>query len=49
MQVAKYWRRNQLRYQLQGIAQDKAKVAKGSKPVDISSDELHREKKTKVA
>lgn len=35
MQVAKFWRRNQLRYRLQGIVQNKANLATEAPAVSL--------------
>ena len=36
MQVAKYWRNNQLRYRLHGIVQQKSELSTKSKEIDAS-------------
>jgi chaperonin cofactor prefoldin len=36
MQVAKFWRRNQLRYRLQGLAQSKAQLSAELNPVQVA-------------
>jgi hypothetical protein len=46
MQVAKYWRNNQLRYRLQGVIQQKIKHSSGVKSVAVFDNKLS---KTQVA
>lgn len=50
MQVAKFWRRNQLRYRLQGLAQPKAQLTAEVNPIDVtdSREEKLSVQKTKV-
>lgn len=38
MQVAKFWRRNQLRYRLQGLVQPKAQLSAEANPVQVMED-----------
>ncbi len=40
MQVAKYWRNNQLRYRLQGVIQKKVKLSPDVKSVEVSDNRL---------
>jgi hypothetical protein len=40
MQVAKYWRNNQLRYRLQGVVQKKVKLSSDVKSVELSDEKL---------
>ena len=53
MQVAKYWRNNQLRYRLQGVIQQKVEVTTSAHPVQVSDKEeqqsVESPEKVKVA
>lgn len=52
MQVAKYWRNNQLRYRLQGVVQQKVKPELGIKSVETSDSQqvkMQNTSKIKVA
>jgi len=40
MQVAKYWRNNQLRYRLQGVVQQKVKLSSDVKSVEVPEPKL---------
>ena len=40
MQVAKYWRNNQLRYRLQGVVQQKVKLSPDVKSVEADDKKL---------
>ena len=40
MQVAKYWRNNQLRYRLQGVVQQKIQLSPDVKSSDTHDDKL---------
>jgi|GEM_PF-3474151 len=40
MQVAKYWRNNQLRYRLQGVVQQKIQLSPDKKSEEAHNDKL---------
>ncbi len=40
MQVAKYWRNNQLRYRLQGVVQQKVNLSSDVKSVEVRDSKL---------
>ena len=40
MQVAKYWRNNQLRYRLQGVVQQKVQLSSDKKSVEVTNSKL---------
>lgn len=40
MQVAKYWRNNELRYRLQGVVQNKVKLSSDVQSVEVPEPKL---------
>jgi hypothetical protein len=46
MQVAKYWRNNQLRYRLQGVVQQKVNVTFEAKTIEDSDNKLQKSQDT---